>query len=426
MSYEGLLNNIYQTSFGRKVGKEGLDYWTNRIDTDQDVTTANVVNFVRDAAVGSDALALAKNIPSYSNKTTSQPTGQYGGQLQSIYQKNFGRDIGKEGLDYWSGQIATDPAVTTANVADYIRGGASGADVAALSSRTTPAITPTTYKPLGEVKTATPEDVQKTGLGTAQSIAQASLAQDQSLAPDISQQLMNPATAQFYNRTPLPELQRVGGIGEAGYQAVQNALQAPILEQARIAQQQIGDIYGGRGLYGSAGTGLMSGAQAQQNQATQTALSKAVADRYNLELQDRAAMRGENLNAYKAKAAETLAGNQYLQDLMNFQIQQDQKQRDFRNAQLKMQSDYINAQNQYQRAINEQNFQRNLSLAGLGQQGAGSAAVLQAQKDALADAQDAALWSSISKGFGGLLSLPTGEGSSVGGDLFSSFSGLWG
>jgi len=345
------------------------------------------------------------------------------GLLNKIYQESFGRDVGKEGLDYWSGRIANDANVTAQNVGDYIRGGASGSDFAALKSRTTPAVAPTTYKPLGLVTSAEPEAVQKSGLGTAQSIANAQLGATQNMAPDVSMQMMNPATAQYYSRQALPQLQEIGGIGEQGYQAVQDALFAPIKQQDEIARQRLSDMYGGRGLYGSSGTGLMSGALAQQEQATQNALSNAVRQRYDLEMADRAARRGEALNLYKAGSSETLAGNEYAQGLMSFQKQQDQEQRDFRNSQIKAQADYINMQNQLKRAIDQQNFQDQLQLAGLGGSGAASANALQAQQNALKSQQDADWYKTIGTGVGSLLSLPTSDGGSIGGDILSS---LWG
>lgn len=277
---------------------------------------------------------------------------------------------------------------------------------------------------------AKPEDIQKYGLGTAKNIAAQRASQQQVYPADITGQLQGPATGEYYTHQAMPELQQVGGIAPGGYQAVQSALETPIMQQAQRAQTQIGDIYSGRGLYGSSGSGMQSQALADQNLATQQALAGAVTKRYDLEMADRAARRQEALNQYKAGYANVGEENLYNQQRMAWDLAQEQARRDFANQQLERGQQYGLNRQAWEENQREIDFQRMMQLAGMGSSGAATQAGLDAAREQAEAASSAGMWSGIGSLAGGFLGAPTSSGGSVGGDLASgtwdAISSLWG
>lgn len=251
--------------------------------------------------------------------------------------------------------------------------------------------------------TKTGEEAQKRGLGAGYDILKSQDARDYQYKPDISGQLEGPATTQFAQNQGYAPMKTVAGLEGGDYTALRDALQQPIINEGQRMQNQIADQYSARGLYGSVGGGLMSGAQTQSQGATQDALSNAIANAYAVQLQDQAQQIDQNKALFSSGATTADQLNAYNRDKMGFNLAQDQQGVDFRNAVLQAQNQYGMDRDQWQTGIDEVNFQRALQLAGMGNSGAQVAAQRQMASDA-ADAQStAALYGGLGSIAGGLM-----------------------
>lgn len=263
------------------------------------------------------------------------------------------------------------------------------------------------YKP-GSIGKA--EDAQKYGLGTAKNIIEGTTGKPGYYPEDISGKLKGPAQADYYQNTGFTPYQSLTG---GDFAKLQESLSAPIMQQDRLAQERIGDVYGGRGLYGSVGGGLMSGAQAAQTGATQSALGQAYAQGLALQQQ-------EAENIFKTGAMTTEQANQYAQAKQAYDLAQQQRQADFYNQQLAMQQQYGLDEQAWQNAQDQIAFDRSATLGGLGT----SAAGLQAQQDIAkrnaAAAQQGALYQGIGSLAGGLMGAYGKDIASGVGDAVSS------
>jgi hypothetical protein len=319
-----------------------------------------------------------------------------------------------------------------------------------------------TYATPGAVGSMAGTDAEKTGLGTAKNIMASTINKSYTYPGDITGQLKGPASLGVSGNvgyTPMKEqagltaadyaklqnMGKVAGIGANGYQDLQNALQAPIERAGQQQQQNIAAQYGGRGLYGSVGGGLMSGAQAASQLSTQDALSNAVAQRYGLQLQDQqqqieqnkaladniaraygiqldnqGQMIDQNKALFTSRAGAADQQNTYNQ-MRNQALQQNaQAQADFYNQKLAQSQQYGINKDGWQKSIDELNFQRALQLAGQGNSGAQVQAGLENAQNATDAQQKAALYSGLGSIAGGLMGSYDGSGNSG-----WNFSNLW-
>ncbi len=255
------------------------------------------------------------------------------------------------------------------------------------------------YAPSYSAGSTSPESAQKTGLGTAQNVLKNTLNRQQQYPDDLSGSLQGPATGEMSENIGYGSMEKIGGLMGGDYDRLEQNLQQPILNQGQQAQNQIQDVYSGRGLYGSVGGGLMSGAQAQSQQATQDALANTVAQRYALELQDKGQRMSEAEALFKSGALTADQQNQYNRDKMLWDVNQQQQGIDFQNAMAQMQQQYGLDKQNWQTQVDELNFQRALQLAGQGNSGAQAQAMLN-QADA---AERAALYQGLGSVAGGLM-----------------------
>lgn len=260
------------------------------------------------------------------------------------------------------------------------------------------------------------------GLGTAANVLNSTLRRGEAYHKNYTNQQKGPATSEYYNNTGYGDYQQVGGLAGGDYGRLEESLQVPIQQQHNQAMTDINNVFGGNGLYGSTGRGMMSDAMAAQNNATQNALASATAQRYGLELQDRSQRMGENMNAWKAGAASADQQNAYNQGQLNWDVSQQQAVNDFYNQKLAQNANYRDSYNAWRTNLDELSFQRALQLAGMGN----SSAAAQSQADIAAANRDAlttqAMWTGGGQLLGGMMSMPTGNNSSVGGDLFNTVS----
>ncbi len=262
---------------------------------------------------------------------------------------------------------------------------------------------PYNYKPDYTMGSTAPEAAQKAGLGTGKNILASNVAQTQTYKPDISGQLQGPATGQYAANVGYNPMKTVGGLTGGDYDKLQTNLQQPILSQGQKAQQGIKADYGGRGLYGSVGSGLMSGAQAQGQEATQNALANAVAQRYALQLQDQEQQMGQNQALFQAGAMTADQQNAYNQAQLGWDVAQEQAGIDFANAQAQMANQYGMDKQNWQNQIDQTNFQNALALAGLGNVGTSANQQYQLGQQQGDAAQQAALYGGIGQLAGGLM-----------------------
>lgn len=311
-----------------------------------------------------------------------------------------------------------------------------------------------TYAPTYQSGSVKPETAQKTGLGTAQNIMTNRLGSNNNYPDNYTNRLKAPASLSVSRNVTYNPMRTVNGISDStftnagkmntvgalkggDYAALEKALQSPILQQGKVARQQINDEYGGRGLYGSVGGGLMSGAQAASQQATQDALSNATATRYGLEMQDKEQQiaqnqavvqaiqnalglrldnQGQMIDQNKAQfaAGASSADQRNAYNLMRNQtIQSNANQaNDFFNKKLANNAQYEIDRNNFRTGVDEINFQRALQLAGMGNSGAQVQATIKAAKEAADATNQAGLWQGLGALGGGLMGSYDGSGES--------------
>lgn len=223
--------------------------------------------------------------------------------------------------------------------------------------------------------------------------------------------MKGPAQANYYDYTAPGQMKTVGGLEGGDYAKLTESLQAPIHTQHNKAMNRIDDNFSARGLYGSTGGGMMSGAYGAQNQATQNALSGAQAQSYGLQLQDMGQQIGQNKAEWAAGLANAQDQNTYNRNKLTHDLNQQNQQNQFHNQNLQQNFQYGLDQQNWQNQIDELNYQRAMQLAGQGNSGAVSAANNQASQY-MADKQasasnDAAIWGAVgslaSPAIGGLM-----------------------
>jgi hypothetical protein len=262
---------------------------------------------------------------------------------------------------------------------------------------------PYNYKPTYTTGSLAPESAQKTGLGTASNILASNVGQTQQYKDDISGQLQGPATGTYAPNVGYDPMKTVGGLTGGDYEKLQTNLQQPIYSQGAKAQQAIKADYGGRGLYGSVGGGLMSGAQASEQEATQNALANAVAQRYALQQKDIGQQMQQNEALFRSGAMTADQANEYNRQKLGWDVAQEQAQTDFSNAILQMQNQYGMDKQGWQQGIDDRNFQNALALAGLANPAAAAGQQAQLGQQQLDAANQQALYGGIGKLAGGLL-----------------------
>lgn len=206
-----------------------------------------------------------------------------------------------------------------------------------------------------------------------------------------------------------------GGLMGGDYSRFEQALQTPIRQQHQQAVNQIGDVFGARGLYGSSGNRAHSAALAQQNQATQAALGNATAQRYgmqmqdmvnaqNFDLQDAALWVQDAQNQANYGLANAAMLNDYNRNATSWYDNQVNRGIDFDNQQRLAAWDYANNRQPQRR------FENWLGLA------TGTMPGYAADREADAY-NNASMWQGVGGLMGGFLGAPTGGGSSVAGDV---------
>lgn len=112
MDYASFLTGAYQDQLGRTPDQGGMQYYLDQLQSGAK-TEAQVLGELNQSLEGQ-------------NYDTQM--------LTSEYRQAFGRNPEQEGYQYWMTRVQTDPTLNAAAVQDFIRGGASGADIAALAA----------------------------------------------------------------------------------------------------------------------------------------------------------------------------------------------------------------------------------------------------------------------------------------------------
>lgn len=112
MDYASFLTGAYKDQLGRTPDEGGLQYYIEQLSSGAK-TPQQVLGELNQSLEGQ-------------NYDTQM--------LTSEYRQAFGRNPEQEGYQYWMTRVQTDPALNAAAVQEFIRGGASGADVAALAA----------------------------------------------------------------------------------------------------------------------------------------------------------------------------------------------------------------------------------------------------------------------------------------------------
>lgn len=108
--YSSFLSGAYISQLGRLPDPAGLNYYTQQLASGAKTEEQIIAE-------------LNKSLEGQNFDTQT---------LTSQYRQQFGRDPEQEGYQYWMSRVQADPNLTQAVIDEYIRGGASGADVQAL------------------------------------------------------------------------------------------------------------------------------------------------------------------------------------------------------------------------------------------------------------------------------------------------------
>jgi hypothetical protein len=130
---EAFVNKVYQDLFERDADAGGLDYWTSQLESGK--TREQIIKDIYSGAQGADIGALQdENLNQYiEDYEASQVPEAERSSLNQIYQQNFGRDIDKGGLVYWSKEY--DAGKTPEQIRQAILNGAQEADRAYMRTR---------------------------------------------------------------------------------------------------------------------------------------------------------------------------------------------------------------------------------------------------------------------------------------------------
>ncbi len=112
MNYLDLITDIYRDQLGRAPDDGGRNYYVQQLT--------------------SGALTPAQVTQQINNSTEGQRFDTQA--ITSEYRTEFGRNPEQEGYQYWLGRMQTDPSIAANTLESYIRGGASGVDVAAMGT----------------------------------------------------------------------------------------------------------------------------------------------------------------------------------------------------------------------------------------------------------------------------------------------------
>lgn len=112
MNYLDLITDIYRDQLGRAPDEGGRDFYVQQLTS---------------GALTPDQVAQQIN-----NSTEGQLFDTQA--ITSEYRTEFGRNPEQEGYQYWLSRMQTDPSIAASTLENYIRGGASGVDIAAMGS----------------------------------------------------------------------------------------------------------------------------------------------------------------------------------------------------------------------------------------------------------------------------------------------------
>lgn len=110
--YAKFLTGAYQDQLGRTPDPGGMQYYLDQLQSGAK-TTAQVLGELNQSLEGQ-------------NYDTQM--------LTSEYRQAFGRDPEQEGYQYWMTRVQSDPQLNASAIEAFIRGGATGADIAAMQA----------------------------------------------------------------------------------------------------------------------------------------------------------------------------------------------------------------------------------------------------------------------------------------------------
>ena len=206
------------------------------------------------------------------------------------------------------------------------------------------------------------------------------------------------------------QLQQSQALMDGDYNRLEQGLMAPIKQQWNDDQQNIKNMYGANGLYGSLGGGMMSGALADAASKRDVAMGNATANRYALQMKDMDRMDNNYLNQWKSNYANAGMQNDWNTQKTQWDFNQNENVRNFNNSNVTNRYNYDIDRLNWQTGIQDNLFNKYSTLSGMGN--AANAQNLAART--VDNASNANMWAGIGTGVGNFL------GSSTGGGLLSS------
>jgi hypothetical protein len=112
MNYLDFITSVYQDQLGRAPDEGGRNFYVQELTAGR-LTPDQVSQQINNSTEGQlfDTQAIT-----------------------SEYRTEFGRNPEQEGYQYWLSRMQTDPAIVAGTLENYIRGGASGADISAMGT----------------------------------------------------------------------------------------------------------------------------------------------------------------------------------------------------------------------------------------------------------------------------------------------------
>ncbi len=234
-----------------------------------------------------------------------------------------------------------------------------------------------------------PESAVNAGLGTGQNILQNTVNQPQQYPDWWGGQAQGPknyAYAPFVANQGLQQANIPGqyqGLMGGDYNRLETSLRQPGEIAANNAyqtgQRYLGDVMGGRGMYGSSVMGRQANEglnREYQNTMTANA-ANAASQRYGLQqqglqfgashgLQRADLARQQYLDQWKAGLTDSTRQQEYGRNELGWNQAQDEAQRNFGNSQLQGEYQHGLARNAWQNNIDNMMMNRSLALAGQG------------------------------------------------------------
>ena len=412
MATQDEINALYQQILGRPADSGGLQHYMDKLNASgsdpYDITwlSNDLKNSAEYQAATSSPTTTSSPASSGSSATASAGTpvsGDMGLYIQKMYSDLFNRVPSPDEVKYWTDKFNATPEVETQEkIKSYLSEGASGDDLKALQGNATKTDPYDKAKDYGK-------NIGQSTVDWALGAAKDALPGSSPSMPDwYGGQLKAPVQMGYYGYTQnASPYTKVGGIGNAGYDAVYNSLANEAKTAYDRALTEGDNRFGANGLYGSQGQGLQSDYMAQAQKQYQQGLLDANKTRYGLQMQDMQNIDAQNQFGWKAGQTDAESKNNYNLGKLGWDYSQANAQNDFFNNNLQAKYNYDLANRNDIITQNQRKYENALALGTGANPNTAANLSAQTQQNINAannrTASNNALWQGVGSIAGGLL-----------------------